>query len=47
VVVSRHAGEAVLRGAHVFVPGVLGVSRNMQAGDPVLVLAALQDAPIR
>ena len=32
VVVSRKAGEAVLRGAPVFVPGVLSASPDIVAG---------------
>ena len=32
VVVSRKAGEAVLRGAPIFVPGVLATSPNISAG---------------
>ncbi len=33
VVVSRKAGEAVLRGAPVFIPGVLSASATIVAGD--------------
>ena len=32
IVVSRKAGEAVLRGAPVFVPGVLAASPSIAAG---------------
>jgi predicted ribosome-associated RNA-binding protein Tma20 len=32
VVVSRKAGEAVLRGAPVFIPGVLAASPHIAAG---------------
>jgi len=35
VVVNRKAGETILRGAHVFVPGVLACSGNMAVGDRV------------
>lgn len=36
------AGEAVLRGADVFVPGVLAVSAGVKAGDLVAVAVALE-----
>lgn len=42
VVISRKAGEAVLRGADVFVPGVLACSPHMSKGDRVLVSLALE-----
>lgn len=38
VLVSRKAGEAVLRGAQLFVPGVLGCSAGVSAGDTVAVM---------
>eukprot|EP00873_Tetraselmis_striata_P041919 jgi/Tetstr1/462183/TSEL_007247.t3 len=41
VVVDRKCGEAVLRGAAVYAPGVLGCSPNVQEGDSVAVLIAL------
>ncbi|WIA12192.1 hypothetical protein OEZ85_012263 [Tetradesmus obliquus] len=41
VVISRKAGEAVLRGAQLFVPGVLAVTSGLQAGDLVAVMVAL------
>ena len=40
VVVTRKAGEAVLRGAHVFAPGVLAVSKGLAAGEQVAVSVA-------
>ena len=40
VVVTRKAGEAVLRGAEVYVPGVLAVTQGVVAGDPVAVSIA-------
>jgi predicted ribosome-associated RNA-binding protein Tma20 len=46
VVISRKAGEAVLRGAQVFVPGVLAVTAGLAAGDLVAVMVAL-DKPGR
>lgn len=42
VVVDRKCGEAVLRGAPIYVPGVLGCSPNVQAGDEVAVSVALK-----
>lgn len=41
VVVSRECAEAVLRGADVFAPGVLGASKGISRGSPVAVVAAL------
>jgi predicted ribosome-associated RNA-binding protein Tma20 len=41
MVISRKAGEAVLRGAQVFVPGVLAVTAGLAAGDLVAVMVAL------
>jgi predicted ribosome-associated RNA-binding protein Tma20 len=41
VLISRKAGEAVLRGANVFVPGVLGCSSGVNAGDSVAVMIDL------
>lgn len=46
VIISRKAGEAVLRGAQVFVPGVLACSAGLSAGDQVVVTVAL-DRPGR
>lgn len=46
VVVSRKAAESVLRGAHVFVPGVLACSAGLAAGDAVVVTVA-RDVPGR
>ncbi|CAI5996144.1 unnamed protein product [Closterium sp. NIES-64] len=42
VVVSRKCGEAVLRGANVFVPGVLACSPGVEAGDTVAVCVAIE-----
>lgn len=42
MVVSRKAGEAILRGAQVFVPGVLACSAGVSAGDLVAVSIALE-----
>lgn len=41
VLISRKAGEAVLRGAHVFIPGLFGCSANVSAGDTVAVMIDL------
>eukprot|EP00775_Hariotina_reticulata_P000938 gene938-1264_t len=46
VMLSRKAGEAVLRGAQVFVPGVLACSAGLAVGDEVKVTVAM-DAPGR
>ncbi len=46
VVISRRAGEAVLRGAPVFVPGVLAVSSGVARGN-LVVLAVARDKPGR
>eukprot|EP00854_Cymbomonas_tetramitiformis_P018076 gene18076-21531_t len=43
VVVSRKCGEGVLRGADVFVPGVLSTSRKAAAKDIVTVLCDVED----
>ena len=37
--IGRKAGEAVMRGAHVFVPGILALTPGILAGD--LVAAGL------
>ena len=42
--VDRKCGEAVLRGAPVYVPGVLGCSPQVQAGDRVVV--SMADEPM-
>lgn len=41
VLISRKAGEAVLRGAHVFMPGLVGCSGHVSAGDTVAVFIDL------
>ena len=40
VAVDRACAEAVLRGAHIFTPGVLGCSADLVAGDDVSVVTA-------
>uniref|UniRef100_A0A2R5L697 Putative trna and rrna cytosine-c5-methylase nucleolar protein nol1/nop2 n=2 Tax=Ornithodoros turicata TaxID=34597 RepID=A0A2R5L697_9ACAR len=47
VVVAPLCGEAVLRGSHVFIPGVLGAPKSMKAGDIVAVYADLDDACLK
>ncbi|XP_034717679.1 tRNA (cytosine(72)-C(5))-methyltransferase NSUN6 isoform X2 [Etheostoma cragini] len=42
VVVGAQCGSAVLRGAHVFVPGILASPKYMKAGDVVSVLSDLE-----
>ncbi|PIA30158.1 hypothetical protein AQUCO_05700098v1 [Aquilegia coerulea] len=42
VVVSRKCAEAVLRGAQVFVPGVLACSAHIEIGDTVAVSVAVE-----
>lgn len=42
MVITRKAGEAVLRGAEVFVPGVLACSPGIAAGDAVTVSVAIE-----
>ncbi|KAG6542737.1 hypothetical protein Mapa_015812 [Marchantia paleacea] len=42
VVVSRKCAEAVLRGANVFVPGVLACSQHVEEGDVVAVTVAVE-----
>ncbi|KAH7296973.1 hypothetical protein KP509_26G046900 [Ceratopteris richardii] len=42
VVVSRKCAEAVLRGANVFVPGVLACSGHVEQGDIVAISVALE-----
>lgn len=36
MVIGRKAGESVMRGAHVFVPGMLAVSAGKCCADPSL-----------
>jgi methyltransferase NSUN6 len=40
--VSRKAGEAILRGAELYVPGVLAASAGLQRGDRVAVSVAIE-----
>ncbi|XP_023148079.2 tRNA (cytosine(72)-C(5))-methyltransferase NSUN6 isoform X2 [Amphiprion ocellaris] len=42
VVVGAQCGSAVLRGAHVFAPGILASSKYMKAGDVVSVFSDLE-----
>ncbi|XP_028425841.1 putative methyltransferase NSUN6 isoform X3 [Perca flavescens] len=42
VMVGAQCGSAVLRGAHVFVPGILASPKYMKAGDVVSVLSDLE-----
>ena len=42
LLISRRAAEAVLRGAEVFVPGVIAVTAGCEAGDLVAVTAAIE-----
>ncbi|KAJ6736059.1 hypothetical protein OIU85_018282 [Salix viminalis] len=42
VIVSRKCAEAVLRGAQVFVPGVLACSAHVEKGDTVAVSVAIE-----
>ncbi len=41
VVISRKAGESVMRGAQPFLPGCLAASSGLEAGDTVAVSLAL------
>lgn len=47
VVVDRDCGEAVLRGAHVYIPGVLGAPKWLKAGEKVAVYADLDGSCLR
>lgn len=47
VVVDADCGQAVLRGAHVFVPGVLGAPKGLEAGERVAVFADLEGSCLR
>ncbi|KAJ8277621.1 hypothetical protein GJAV_G00077660 [Gymnothorax javanicus] len=42
VIVGAQCGSAVLRGAHVFAPGILSAPKYMQAGDRVSVFADVE-----
>ncbi|XP_073145806.1 rRNA (cytosine-C(5))-methyltransferase NOP2C isoform X2 [Henckelia pumila] len=42
VIVSRKCAEAVLRGAQVYVPGVLACSAHVEKGEPVAVSVAVE-----
>ncbi|XP_071545005.1 tRNA (cytosine(72)-C(5))-methyltransferase NSUN6 [Panulirus ornatus] len=47
VVVGRMCGSAVLRGAEVYAPGVLGASPDLRVGESVAVYADLDDSCLR
>nr|XP_045599918.1 tRNA (cytosine(72)-C(5))-methyltransferase NSUN6-like [Procambarus clarkii]XP_045599920.1 tRNA (cytosine(72)-C(5))-methyltransferase NSUN6-like [Procambarus clarkii] len=47
VIVGRMCGSAVLRGAEVFAPGVLGASADLHTGDSVAIFADLDDTCLR
>ncbi|XP_027703610.1 putative methyltransferase NSUN6 isoform X2 [Vombatus ursinus] len=42
VIVGPHCGSAVLRGAHVYIPGILSASKFMKAGDVVSVYSDIE-----
>ncbi|XP_028088713.1 putative methyltransferase NSUN6 [Camellia sinensis] len=42
IIVSRKCAEAVLRGAQVYVPGVLACSAHVEKGDAVAVSVAVE-----
>jgi predicted ribosome-associated RNA-binding protein Tma20 len=42
VIVSRKCGEAVLRGAQIYVPGVMACSSHVEEGDKVAVSVAIE-----
>ncbi|XP_001377237.2 tRNA (cytosine(72)-C(5))-methyltransferase NSUN6 isoform X2 [Monodelphis domestica] len=42
VIVGAHCGNAVLRGAHVYVPGIMSASKFMKAGDVVSVYSDIE-----
>ncbi|XP_068942376.1 tRNA (cytosine(72)-C(5))-methyltransferase NSUN6 isoform X3 [Petaurus breviceps papuanus] len=42
VIVGAHCGNAVLRGAHVYVPGITSASKFMKAGDVVSVYSDIE-----
>jgi hypothetical protein len=42
VIVSRKCAEAVLRGAQVYVPGILACSAHVEKGDTVAVSVAIE-----
>ncbi|OXU22955.1 hypothetical protein TSAR_002126, partial [Trichomalopsis sarcophagae] len=44
VIVDAACGAAVLRGAHIYAPGVLGMPRGLKVGDIVSVYADLEQA---
>ncbi|MCI63937.1 NOL1/NOP2/sun family protein, partial [Trifolium medium] len=42
VIVSRKCAEAVLRGAQVYVPGIMACSAHVEKGDTVAVSVAIE-----
>ncbi|XP_078655899.1 tRNA (cytosine(72)-C(5))-methyltransferase NSUN6-like [Branchiostoma floridae x Branchiostoma belcheri] len=47
IMVDVHCGAAVLRGAHIFAPGVLGATADVQAGDHVSVYVDVEGKCLR
>ncbi|KAI8472058.1 MAG: S-adenosyl-L-methionine-dependent methyltransferase [Monoraphidium minutum] len=47
IAINRYAGEAVLKGADVFSPGLLAATPGLAAGDLVAVSVALEEKPTR
>ena len=47
LLVSRRCAEAVLRGAHVYIPGMIGCSPHCAKGDAVTVLCDIHDRFLR
>eukprot|EP00058_Branchiostoma_floridae_P014033 XP_002599521.1 hypothetical protein BRAFLDRAFT_80967 [Branchiostoma floridae] len=47
IMVDIHCGAAILRGAHIFAPGVLGATADVQAGDQVSVYVDVEGKCLR
>ncbi len=47
LLVSRRCAEAVLRGAHIYIPGMMGCSPHCAKGDTVTVLCDIHDRFLR
>ena len=47
LLVSRRCAEAVLRGAHIYIPGMMGCSPHCAKGDAVTVLCDVHDRFLR
>lgn len=43
IIINRRAGEAVLKGAELYVPGILAASAGILADDPVEIFAAVEE----